>query len=565
MKLSILSLGLFTGLLSAAEVTTEAAKISQVTVYADRAEVVRSIKLNLPVGEHSLIFDNLPNSTDMDGIKVEGRGDFTLIDIRTETIQTKEATNEKVRTLQAALQAQELKRQEIVAEEAQLAFRRSALDKIFNRLTSTGKESANPEMDPTKWQTFLAFQNEQWTELDRQSFVLADRREVVRKETDRLNRELASARGAGQKVRQVARVHVDVHQAQEVELKLSYLVMGPSWHPTYDLRADTKAKTLSIGYHAEVRQFTGEDWHNVQLKLSTAQPGIAGREPQMNPWFLSKAEVVAFGGMAALTPAFELDPVSDSKMRRLRMSNSLAKALPADKSMGEEVEKIQNKRAVKFEDAEITTGGTAATFTITRLSDIPSDNKVAKVSVTEAQFPSTFRYTCVPKLSPYVYLKTKAVNKTDFPFLPGPTAIFLDGAFVSNASLDLVPAGQEFWTYLGVDQSVSVERKEIGRREEVSGVFGTKTARTVIDQVFKVKNGKPTPIELVIWDQLPISNNADIKVVIEEPAYEKDTENLKLNESKFLEWRQELNPGEKRDVPFRFAVERPEDVTVIGL
>jgi uncharacterized protein (TIGR02231 family) len=222
-------------------------------------------------------------------------------------------------------------------------------------------------------------------------------------------------------------------------------------------------------------------------------------------------------------------------------------------------------KAMEQGRAQVQAGGTAATFVIERPSDILADNKPAQVTVMRESFPAYFRHTCVPKLSPFVFLKTKAVNKTDFTFLPGPTAVFLDGAFVAQANLDLVPSGQDFWTYLGVDQGVSVERKELARREESSGVFGKKTLRTVFDQVFKLKNGKATDIELVLWDQVPASNHEDIKVVFEEPRYEKDTDNLKMNESKFLEWRLPLKAGAKQDLPFRFAVERPEDVQVIGL
>ena len=32
-----------------------------------------------------------------------------------------------------------------------------------------------------------------------------------------------------------------------------------------------------------------------------------------------------------------------------------------------------------------------------------------------------------------------------------------------------------------------------------------------------------------------------------------------------LEWRVDLKAGEKRDLPFRFTVARPEDVVVVGL
>lgn len=220
---------------------------------------------------------------------------------------------------------------------------------------------------------------------------------------------------------------------------------------------------------------------------------------------------------------------------------------------------------MEIKGATVVTGATAETFIIDRTADVLSDNKVAKVNITKQNFPTVYRYSSVPKLSSHVYLKAKAKNKSDFTLLPGQTSIFLDGAFVANASIDLVPAGQEFWTYLGVDASVKVERKELGRREETSGIFGKKTVRTVYDNVFKIKNSKSTAIELVVWDQIPISDHEDIKVVLEEPKFEKDSENLKMSDGKSLQWRFNLKPDEKKEVPFRFAIERPEGTLIQGL
>ena len=217
-----------------------------------------------------------------------------------------------------------------------------------------------------------------------------------------------------------------------------------------------------------------------------------------------------------------------------------------------------------FSYARVNTGGTAATFAIPRAYDVPSDNKPAKVAIASESFPSEFRHTCVPKLSPHVYLKTKAINKSDFPFIAGPTSVFLDGAFVANASLDLVAPGQEFWTYLGADQSVKVDLKDLGKVEELSGIFGKKTARTVVSKVFKVTNGKATDVKLSIRDQVPSSNHEEIKVVYEEPKYEKDTDGFKVDQSKFVEWNLELKAGAKQDVPFRFAIERPDGFPMIG-
>ena len=561
MKLSPLPLLLLAAALGAAEVKTDGAAITQVTVYADRAEVVRTFKGRLEAGEQTLVFDRLPGATRLDQLRVEGRGAFTLVDIRPETIQTKEVANAQVRALQDALKAQDLRQQALNQTEARLTFQKSALDKMLARLTTAGKESANPEMDPLKWAAFLDFQDKQLAEVDRQLLALQTDREAVRAEVDRLNRELGALRGNERRSRLLAKVNLDVRQAGEVEVNLSYLVRGPSWSPSYDMRADTKAKTLEVTYRAEVRQATGEDWRGVSLRLSTAQPGLAGREPKMDPWFLTKAEAVAFAG--TVSGGLVVNGRAENRIQMFNevklMGNSMTTSGVAGSDPLKRMEAMDERRA------SVQAGGTAATFVIDRKSDILADNKPAQVTVMRESFPAYFRHTCVPKLSPFVYLKTKAVNKTGFTFLPGPTAVFLDGAFVAQANLDLVPSGQDFWTYLGVDQGVSVERKVLARREETTGVFGKKTLRTVFDQVFKLKNGKATDIELVLWDQVPASNHEDIKVVFEEPRYEKDTDDLKLNESKFLEWRLPLKAGAKQDLPFRFAVERPEDIQVVGL
>lgn len=557
----------FAATLGAAEIRTDDAPITQVTVYADRAEVVRTFKGRLEAGEQTLVFDQLPGATLLNLLRVEGRGTFTLVDIRPETVQTKEVANAQVRALQDALKAQETRRQALAQTEARLSFQKAALDKVLARLTGVGKESANPEMDPLKWAAFLDFQDKQLADVDRQSIALQADREAVQAEVDRLNRELAALRGNSRRARLLAKVNLDVRAAGEVEVSLRYLVRGPSWTPSYDMRADTQAKTLDLTYRAEVRQATGEDWKGVSLRLSTAQPGVGGREPTLDPWFLRKLEPqVASGGVGGgFGSGLRKDADRGSGQlfneHRVLMGNGFQENRMA--TDGSEREFLAKQ--MEMGRASVQAGGTAATFVIERRSDVPADNKPAQVTVMRDTFPAYFRHTCVPKLSPFVYLKAKAVNRTDFAFLPGPTSIFLDGAFVAQANLDLVPSGQEFWTYLGVDQAVSVERRALGRREESSGVFGKKTLRTVFDQVFKLKNGKSSDIELVLWDQVPASDHEDIKVVFEEPRYEKDTGDLKMNEHKFLEWRLDLKAGAKRDLPFRFAVERPEDVQVEGL
>jgi uncharacterized protein (TIGR02231 family) len=544
---------------AAADIPTTNAKVHTVTVYGDRAEVVRHLSATVEAGDHSLTFENLPGATDLSSVRVDGKGAFTLIDIRGERIQTKEVADERVLKLNKELEALRAQLNDLTLADNRITQRKGALEKVLGRLTSVGKESANAEMDPSKWAAYLQYHVDTLAKLDQETLANSVTRQGLTLDVDRVQRELNELNAHRFKFRNVARVRIEAKQAGPIELDLAYVVRGPSWNPLYDIRADTQAKTIQVNYHAEVRQSTGEDWKGVALKLSTAQPNLGGREPLMSPWFIHRfvPPPVAITGSA--------NGVADGSFTTTRRAKQDRKSEAEQVvALGGVAAPAPAAAAMEFSYAHVNMGGTAATFTIPRAYDVPSDNKPAKVAIASESFPSEFRHTCVPKLSPHVYLKAKAINKSDFPFIAGPTAVFLDGAFVANASLDLVAPGQEFWTYLGADQSVKVDLKDLGKVEELSGLFGKKTARSVVSKVFKITNGKATEVQLSIRDQVPSSNHEEIKVVFEEPKYEKDTDGFKVDDSKFVEWNLTLKPGAKQDVPFRFAIERPEGFPLVG-
>lgn len=544
-------------LLAASLVTAHAADITvnstirSVTVYADRAEVTREATFNLEAGEHTLVFETLPTAIDLNSLRAEGTGAFTLIDIRPETLQTIDVEPGKVRELQERLVTLELGTEENRRAEARIETRRAALGKILDRLTTAGKDAPNPDLDPAKWSGMLDYHTSQHAQLDKDSIALKTAARALEKEIDLVRRELASLQGSGRKIKQVARVNVDAKTAGSATLRLTYVVHGPSWSPAYDIRASVSEKTLDVAYFANVRQATGEDWKGVSLRLSTAQPSIYGREPELEGWFIAKQEEA----VVALSR-----PTGSVRLKEMNAKSQMFNDMRAQPTSSEMAAPAADAAVVR-----VVTGGVAALFEVERKADILSDNKSVRAPLDRRSFPAYFRHTCVPKYSPHVYLKAKALNTTDLPYLAGPSAIFVDGAFVANAEMEFVPAGQEFWTYLGVDASVKVERRLLADRTEVSGLIGVKTLSTTRDHLFKLTNGKTTPIELVIWDQLPIANHEAIKVTLEAPELKANDPNLKIDELKRLEWRLDLKAGEKRDVPFRFTVARPEDLTVVGL
>jgi hypothetical protein len=70
------------------------------------------------------------------------------------------------------------------------------------------------------------------------------------------------------------------------QLKVSYLVNEASWFPLYDIRAKDIQSPVAITYKANITQQSGEDWENVKLTVSSADPNSTGSRPDVKPWIL---------------------------------------------------------------------------------------------------------------------------------------------------------------------------------------------------------------------------------------------------------------------------------------
>ena len=81
--------------------------------------------------------------------------------------------------------------------------------------------------------------------------------------------------------------------AVKADFKITYLVKQARWYPTYDIRAKNIQSPISITYKANVSQQSGEDWNNVELTVSTANPNEGGAKPLIKPWILGFNNVVA--------------------------------------------------------------------------------------------------------------------------------------------------------------------------------------------------------------------------------------------------------------------------------
>ncbi|MEA2095225.1 MAG: mucoidy inhibitor MuiA family protein [Candidatus Cloacimonadota bacterium] len=527
-------------------------KITSVTVYSDRAQITRSATTFLTKGEHKILFDELPQSIEQNSIQANGKGNAILRDVTFKTEQFAQITDEKKKTLTDKLLGLQDKKITFNDKTSQAKDEKRVVKAILSKLTSTTEKTEKVELDPEKWIKMVEFYRSKQETLDKE---IRDTDKLVRNvnnEIDKIQREIRELGQQDYKYKNIVEVLVDVQKDGNLKLNLSYIVYGPSWKSIYDIRVDSQEKTMHLTYKSNIFQTTGEDWINVDLKLSTAKPNISTQPPELSPHYIS---------------IYYPQPVrmeNKKSSAHIRGGRSNEMAYTVDGMSVEQSFNAYEAEDITYSASTVESGATSVVFDIDGSNTIKSDNEPHLVTITIQEFPAGFRYSTIPKHSQYAYLKAKVKNDSDYPFLPGDTNVFLDNNFVANSYLKAVAPTEEFWTFLGVDESIKVEYKFVKKFDETGGIFVERNKK-IFEYLIKITNNKKTQEEIVVWDQLPISQNEKIKVKLIEPAYKENTEILKINEHKYIEWFFKPKPGEEILIPYKYSVEYPLGTQIEGL
>src|SRR5437588_4739327 len=239
------------------------ASIREVTVYTDRALVTRRGNISLEAGEHELRVNDLPHFL-RDSLRAAGEGPqgtrILNVDVTT-AFHSRPPESE----LQSLLQELDLLRQNKQLLEA----RQTALNDRHQWLRALGEQSrdfarglARGQMKPQDCADFFRFAAEQALQDAEAAQNLELQIKEVLREINAKKREFAQKQGNAQPDRLAAVITVSLAAAGDFELELSYLVMGASWHPQYDVRVqmagDKNEGDVELTYVGVVQQSTGE-------------------------------------------------------------------------------------------------------------------------------------------------------------------------------------------------------------------------------------------------------------------------------------------------------------------
>ncbi|NDJ55246.1 MAG: mucoidy inhibitor MuiA family protein, partial [Chloroflexi bacterium] len=437
--------------------------IHAVTVYRDQARIERQGSLTLAAGLHTLSVGSLPAWMDQHSVRAAGRGlgmRIISVDVRSELLT--QSSHEQVAELEEQLDA-------LTGEQTALADLYQVHQDQVERLKGLARDSVEEFAEGiAKGRTPLngvtAFNDFIKTELRQaydELYEVGRLREELDKVVESFRHELDKLRhGSGRKV-YVVEVTVEVDAEAELTLEISYLVGRAEWLPQYDLRLE--GDQLNLTYLASIRQRTGEDWPELALTLSTAQPSRSGDLPELSPWFIQ--------------PYHPPMPKRAAMMGRSASSANedalMEFAVFEDTAAGAPAPAPQAPPPMEVAQAEVQRSGMALTYTSANALPVVADGQPRKVTILAADVETQLDYLCVPKLAEEAYLRALITNTSGTTLMPGDASVFHGADFVGRSNLGLIAPNEEFEVQLGGDDRIRVDRK-LTKRETSRNLIGGK-------------------------------------------------------------------------------------------
>lgn len=272
-----------------AQEKTVDSKVIEATVFKDRAMVTRAAEINLLKGENQIKFSQLTTDIKDESVRISatGNGEIKILDVKVERKFTTEIRKDEINALQKKLDA--LKSEMMVATD-QIAIYDSK-KQFIESLKAESVKYANQKIlsstNSTKeWNDILNFVDNNLKEIYSGIREQSAKRSKIDEEIKALQLTINQSQGVEQKNYKEIVVKIESSQNTKADIQTSYIVNSASWYPIYDARVDSKIKQVELDFFGMVHQSTGEDWKDIKLTFSTADPLSVKSLPKLEPWFV---------------------------------------------------------------------------------------------------------------------------------------------------------------------------------------------------------------------------------------------------------------------------------------
>lgn len=503
--------------------------VTAVTVYPNKARETRAGKVNVTqTGEQEIVFGDISRYIDPQSLQVAVPG-LNILSVSTRTNYLGKKTDQA--QLKSWKDSLDKVQEDRTWLQERIAVAQGELKLYEQNLSVNGDQTA---LFPKAVEELSALYRTKTLKIREELVKLRKEDKSLGETITKLQSQINTAGGTSQPVQEIV-VKAIVNKASALDYNIQYMVSNVSWRPIYDVQAAAMNQPIQVKMRAQITQNTGYDWKNVQLTLSTAQPQTNQKLPDWN------TEYINFWEPRVRPTALNEVVVSASRVEEKR---SLAKP------------KYDADGVDDFYDVELVESATAQLYQISRPQNIVSSVNAQLVEISTVDVNGIFEYASVPKKDPGVYLVAKVPDWGSYNLLNGPANIFFDGTYVGQVQLNAQSVQDTLTLSLGKDELVFIDRQELKNVTSKKVIGATKRE----DKTFEitVKNNKKSALDVVVYDQIPVSKQKDIEVILNE------SDKAKYNaETGKLEWMVSLKAGESKKVRFSYTIKYPSDKTIV--
>lgn len=280
-KLITMAMALMLVTVAKAENKKVTPELKHVTVFTNGAQVERIHSMNLMAGEQIVTFTGLSPYTDVKSMQIKAHGKLTVLGVNYRTIhpdslqRIKQLRDAELKVKQTNDKEREMK--------AQLEVINAQLEMLKTNCSTGSRTAVTPLVNIKELNTYYA---QEMLELKKKAITIDQELAKLAEVREKQQQTADSIAHLKLKTITEAELKLQVPQAGKVDFTLTYYVKNAGWYPTYDLRSEGVSQPLQLSYKANMFQNTKEEWKNIPITLSSANPNRSNIAPELRTYWL---------------------------------------------------------------------------------------------------------------------------------------------------------------------------------------------------------------------------------------------------------------------------------------
>jgi hypothetical protein len=594
---------------------TAETSINEVTVFSSGAQIQRNVTVTIQPGRSEIVFSGLSNQLQQQSVQLKADANITLLSVQAiKDYFSQRKIEQEERTL---VDRRAELNDKVAVDASMLQVYKNEEQMLIKNQQIGGQNGV--KADDLK--QALDLQRQRLTEVYQKETEIEKRMKASQQELAKTNLQLSEISKKKDSVTYTVTALIDSKQPETVKFQLLYTIKDAGWYPAYDVRVSDVSKPLQIVMNANVYQKSGESWKDVNINLSTGNPGDNATPSRLQPWMLGFYDPSISWLQTQTQPGTATGRITDDKGTPLQGATVLIK--------GTTIATITDVNGF-FKLQDIPTGGTLLICSVgfaskqvairpgyltiamvpnvsnlqevvvvgygtSRSEDIdfnipPAASRKKKeiqtVEITTQYQPTTMVYRIQEKYSLETDGKTTTIGikNIDIPalyeYFSAPKidpSVFLTAKILNWQDYDLQSGEANLYfegTYLGktyIDLSsvgdtlpLSLGKdngvtisRKLSKEYNAKSFLGGNRTETKQFDIV-VRNTKKIPVNMVFQDQFPMSVTKEISIDNQKaPGAQVD------KDSGIATWNVQLAAGQEKTVQLSFEVKYPKDRKVV--